>query len=307
MAVNLHTHSLFSVDGWQTPEALAEQQASKGATVLSLTDHNTTDGLPRCRRQAERLGMRFINGMEADAFWQGESLHFLALGFELPHAGLEAFCRSQCEQYTANYDRIHPLLESRYGVSRATLIAGLATRYPTHRFPMLNQWFVLDHMENSERFADRNSARAAMNKLIAEAERGMAKPFDWASFHTVRDVVHAAGGILLLAHVASYRPGDWSGQSSLIESLLDAGLDGFELYHPANTREPHFQTMVSAARQWGCAVSGGTDDHGDSEYRRASDPVVAPEWLVETLDNALANQRAFTRPSSPRPQPACDR
>ncbi len=294
MPINMHAHSLFSVDGWQTPEELVERQAERGVTVLSLTDHNALAGLSRCRARAEALGMRFVDGVELDAFWQGEELHFLAFGFDPAHAGLRALCERQFAQYPLNYARIHPIVEQRCGVDRATLIRALPTLYPTHPAPVLNKWFARAYLEHSGLFPNVEAARAAMKAMVAEAERDVPQPWDWVSFEAARDAAHAAGGILLLAHVASYRRGDWAGQAALIESLLAAGLDGFELYHPSNTREPHFSSMEDAARRWGCAVSGGADSHGALEPRTKPAPpdFVAPDWLVATLDSALARAGA---------------
>lgn len=289
MPVNMHVHSLFSVDGWLTPEELAERQAEQGVTVLSLTDHNTVAGLARCRQRAEALGMRFISGLEIDAFWRGRDYHFLAFGFDPNHAGLQAFCDRQFAQYALNYARIHPVVERGCGLDRATLAKALPTRYRTRPDPVLNKWFVRGYLEDSGLFPDAETARTAMSAMIAEAEKDVDQPWDWASFEEARDTVHAAGGLVLLAHVAGYKRGDFGFQANMIESLLAEGLDGFELYHPANAAEPHFERLVDAARRWGCAVSGGSDSHGAREPRSCPPPpgFLAPDRVMDTIDAAF--------------------
>ena len=105
-------------------------------------------------------------------------------------------------------------------------------------------------------------------------------------------MVHGAGGVLLLAHPASHLRGNLRAQLDLIGEMLAIGLDGFELYHPANTREPHFAQLEAEARRLGCAVSGGSDTHADSSRTEQPAPgFCVPEWTVETLDAALRRRR----------------
>lgn len=289
MPVNMHMHSMFSIDGWDTPEEIADRMAATGVTLMALTDHNSVGGVFRCRHRAESLGMRFLTGVEIDAEWHGSSYHFLAFGFDAAHAGLRAFCERQLAQYALNYERIHPLVERRFGLDRSTLKRAAALRYRTHPAPVLNKWLARSWVEAHGGFSHVEAARAAMSALVAEAERDVMHPWHWASFAEARDVVRAAGGILLLAHVSYYHD-DARAQLSLIESLLAEGLDGFELYHPVNTASPHFDVLVDAAHRWRCPVSGGADTHGAREPRTKPAPVdfTGPDWMIDTLDKALA-------------------
>ena len=284
MPVDLHCHSLFSVDGWATPEEMADAAAAAGLTTLSLTDHNTVDGLARCRSRCRELGLRFIDGIEFDALWRGAEYHFVAFGFDPGDADLLRLCGRQFAQYAINFERILAVLERRYGVTRQRLIAGLPGRYRTHPAPVLNKWFARGFLLDEGIFADEEDARRQMPAAVAEAERGVKQPWDWVGLEEVRDTVHRAGGILLLAHTASYRRGNRRGQLDLIGEMLDFGLDGFELYHPANLMEPHFAGLEAEARRLGCAVSGGSDTHHDEARTVQAPPsFTVPDWVVETL------------------------
>ena len=65
--IDLHMHSVYS-DGTYTPSELVTYAKKKELSALSLTDHDTIDGLEEARRQSELLGMRFINGVEINSF-----------------------------------------------------------------------------------------------------------------------------------------------------------------------------------------------------------------------------------------------
>ena len=167
----------------------------------------------------------------------------------------------------------------------------LPSRYRGHPAPVLSKWFARSFLFARGCFPDDATATREMSQVAAEAERQAPEPWDWASFEEVRDAVRAAGGIVLLAHPAGYRRGNLAAQLALIGELMAAGLDGFELYHPSNAREPHFEALVAEARRLGCAVSGGSDTHLDpGTDGRAAPGAPAPEWAVASIDEALARR-----------------
>ena len=105
MTAELHCHSFFSIDGWAAPEKIAEEAAAAGVAALSLTDHNSLEGLARCRRRAEKLGLRFIDGAELDVKWRGGDYHAVAFGFDPENARLREICAHNRAQYEANFER----------------------------------------------------------------------------------------------------------------------------------------------------------------------------------------------------------
>ncbi len=64
--IDLHLHSIYS-DGTYTPEEILYYAKKKELSAVSLTDHDTIYGLGRAEKQSERLGIRFINGVEINS------------------------------------------------------------------------------------------------------------------------------------------------------------------------------------------------------------------------------------------------
>lgn len=60
MNVDLHCHSTAS-DGALSPTALVARAHENGVRVLSLTDHDTLEGLEEARAAAHSLGMQLVN------------------------------------------------------------------------------------------------------------------------------------------------------------------------------------------------------------------------------------------------------
>ncbi|BCQ60247.1 hypothetical protein PBOI14_19970 [Pseudomonas sp. Boi14] len=50
--------------------------------ILSLTDHDTLEGLDEARQAAQQLGMQLVNGVELSCTWGGATIHVLGYGFD---------------------------------------------------------------------------------------------------------------------------------------------------------------------------------------------------------------------------------
>src|SRR5450756_361646 len=79
MRIDLHTHSSVS-DGLDSPAALVGKMRDAGIDAFALTDHDTLQGLPEARAEAEKAGIELIPGAEVSADFQGQDdVHILAL------------------------------------------------------------------------------------------------------------------------------------------------------------------------------------------------------------------------------------
>lgn len=75
VATELHMHTRHS-DGGFTPEELAQALHGRGFEAGALTDHNCISSTPGFQKEAERLGMVPVPGMEATTFFG----HVLSIG-----------------------------------------------------------------------------------------------------------------------------------------------------------------------------------------------------------------------------------
>ncbi len=155
------------------------------------------------------------------------------------------------------------LVASGYAVDRKELQADLPIRYPKVVSAVLNQWHARDFLIDRGVFRDKNHYRKTISRIKerAAAESNSGIFGDFSSLHDTVETVHSAGGLILLAHVSQYFPGNERRQISLIRGLIDQGIDGFELYHPLNLAETHFASLAQEADRLSCWISGGSDCH----------------------------------------------
>jgi predicted metal-dependent phosphoesterase TrpH len=94
------------------------------------------------------------------------------------------------------------------------------------------------------------------------------------------ELVHACGGIAVLAH-----PGG-SGTGDRVAALARLGLDGLEVLHPSHSAEDRAR-LGALAEHYGLVPSGGSDSHGSPDSNRTIGAMRVPEeWLVRQEERA---------------------
>jgi hypothetical protein len=245
---DLHTHTTCS-DGRRAPDDLVRRAAERGLRVLSVTDHDTVEGLDAARAEAAAHDLCFLDGVELSVTLDGDELHLLAYGLDPQHEGLKTHLRRMQE---ARRDRawtiVDRLRERGLEVEDEQLRDDIATTHAVGRPHVAEALVRAGHV---------GTVREAFDRYLGQGGPGyVAKP----AFAAQRalDLVHDAGGIGVLAH-----PGHWT-SSSQIRGLVDAGLDGLEITHPSHdaSLRGYYERL---ARGYDLILTGGSDYHGRTE------------------------------------------
>ena len=104
--VDLHTHSTFS-DGTCSPEEVVHSALKRGVQLLSLTDHDTTDGTLLAQQVAQAHGLRFVPGVEISTC-EHDHLHFTGYGVDITNPVFQQFLASN---RTARQGRIKQVIK----------------------------------------------------------------------------------------------------------------------------------------------------------------------------------------------------
>ena len=73
---DFHMHSTFS-DGDYSPTELVIMAKEKGLDIISITDHNTIDGVEEAINRGELEGVKVIPGVELSTRYRGKKVHVL--------------------------------------------------------------------------------------------------------------------------------------------------------------------------------------------------------------------------------------
>ncbi len=247
MAVgDFHLHSTAS-DGVQTPTWVMERAAANGVRVLSLTDHDTTEGLAEAAAAAHRLGLRLVPGVEISTEVGKADVHLLGFGFDPAGRRLQEFFRWQRDGRLARVERIVSILRD-HGMpletKRVLEIAGEATVGRPHvARALVEKGYVSSVQEAFDRWLG--------NGKPADVNREKLDPKDAIS------IIHDHGGVVFVAHPV------FIGEDyvEIIRMLHGLGADGIEAFYKHYSPET-IGRHTALADELGMTASGGSDFHG---------------------------------------------
>ena len=251
--IDLHCHSKVS-DGTLTPTQLVERAATRGVSMLALTDHDDLGGLDEARRVANEKNIIFINGVEISVTWRNRTLHIIGLDVDPKYLPLEqglAAIRSgrvtRGSKIAAQLDKfgIQGSLEGAYCYAGED---GLIGRTHFARF-LAEQGYA-------------KNVKSVFKKYLVKGKPGYVS-HQWASLNDAVGWICGSGGRAVIAHPARYK----LGKNLLDELLLEfraLGGSGLEVITASHTPE---QSLIFAhhANRMNLLASCGSDFHGPEE------------------------------------------
>jgi predicted metal-dependent phosphoesterase TrpH len=256
LRADLHTHSYFS-DGQLSPTDLVTAAHAAQVTHLALTDHDTLDGLPEARQQAQVLGIQLIDGVELSTQWtrattkRAVSIHIVGLAMT-DFAPLEAVLENQKVIRARRAETICAKLEkiTKKPAWEAVLaLAGGRAEGITRGH--LAQWLVNEKLVNKQ--------QQAFDRYLGEGKSAYV-PLEWMSMADGVAAIVASGGQAVLAHPTRNNLTSTALRHLLID-FKAAGGQAIEL--PAVNEPPATRGMINRlVAEHGFAVSTASDFHG---------------------------------------------
>jgi hypothetical protein len=273
--VDLHSHSTAS-DGRLTPTDLVSLAASRGLKALALTDHDTVAGLTEAQAACTARGIRFVPGIELEVESETGEFHLLGLGLGQWEtgwvAGLDEFQAIREERNRRIFDRMTEAgIRGDYSKVKDLAQGGQVGRPHFARF-----------------LVDRGKVETVQGAFDHFLGRGQLFYEKKASLPLARAIalVHAAGGLAILAHPLSLQL-KFPALEEKLGEWKALGLDGLEAWHPG--AEPrHCRRLEGLAARWGLKISAGSDFHGENRPDRklgltSGGRVIGDEFLEELL------------------------
>ncbi|HUS82306.1 MAG TPA: PHP domain-containing protein [Dehalococcoidia bacterium] len=273
---DFHTHTNAS-DGRLTPSELVRLAASRGLSILAVTDHDSTEGIAEALAAAgEHPGFMLVPGIEMSTDIPGDEIH--VLGYFLDYKDPD-FQTTLTGLRNARRDRGRMMVEKLHAMGidipwkRVEELAGDGSVGRPHVAQALVEFGrVSSFQEAFDRYIGRNGP--------AYAERAKLTPVE------AIEMLAKAGALPVLAHPASV-----SNLDDLIAQLKAAGMVGIEVYYQdydQNTRT----RLAAAAERHGLLKIGGSDFHGiGGERERLPGDIPLPD---EAIDAFMAAARRMT-------------
>ena len=275
--IDLHLHTLAS-DGRLSPTELIQLVANQGLETISITDHDSTDGLAEAYEAAKKFPyMRIIPGIEMSADIPGDEVH--VLGYFLDYHDVE-FQEMLTELRRGRVGRAQVMVEKLVALGkpvewdRVLHFAGDGTVGRPHiALAMVEAGYFKEPKEAFEEYLG--------NDGLAYYDRPKLNPTECVA------MIRKVGGVPVLAH-----PTFMNDMEAGIASLKKEGLVGMEVYY-AQYDDDTVRHLARLAREYDLIPCGGSDYHG---LGNTGEPLPGtlgpPEETVKLLEDAAAVTKA---------------
>lgn len=262
MYADLHLHTKYS-DGKLSVSDTIGVANDKGISILSITDHDSVDGVEEAIQQSQLLGINCISGLELScrnenteiSFPDDISIHLLAYNIDYENHQLLSYLKHYHskrkgillslidelinEGFDAKYDDIY-------------IISGTQMRIQD----------IINHINSSFAYKEKRE------RLLTIANGYYKRLFSIdCTLENAIKLIKNAGGLPVLAHAFySYKDYDIIENNqeevySLLDYLCELGIQGIEVFY---SRFSDIQTkwLLQEARSRNLEITVGSDFHG---------------------------------------------
>jgi len=241
--IDLHTHTYFS-DGQHSPEELIMKVKEAGIDIISITDHDTVNGIPEAIDAGKKYGVEIIPGLEISSDIRDREVHLLAYFFDPANKELEEYLKffraERIKRAIRIIEKLNALglcleLEDIMQFARNSAVGR-----PHIAKALVKKGLVSNYFEAFSKYIG-NGCPAYERKVHVSPR---------SAFKIISD----AGGLSFIAH-----PGNLP--DAVMIELIEAGLDGIEVVHPSHLphQVKHYRGIVN---EFFLLESGGSDFHG---------------------------------------------
>jgi predicted metal-dependent phosphoesterase TrpH len=241
--VDLHMHTNYS-DGQHSPEELIIKVKEAGIDMISITDHDTVDGIDEGVEFGQQKGIEVIPGLEISSDIKDREVHILGYFFDPKNRELEEYLKFFRAERIKRAARIAEKLNAlglEINLDDIMEVAkNSAVGRPHIAKAMVKKGLVSNYFEAFSKYIG-NGCPAYERKVHVSPR---------SAFKIISD----AGGLSFIAH-----PGNLP--DVIMMELIEAGLDGIEVIHPSHLPHQikHYRGIVN---EYFLLESGGSDFHG---------------------------------------------
>lgn len=273
MRVDLHVHTQES-DGLLSVEEVIQLAHSHSIQIMSITDHESTEGIVKAKIPAKKCNIKIIPGVELLTCYKGQEVHLLGYFNDIDHPVLQARLKDLREQRTA---LAHNMLEclNNCGISlewqdvqRQVGTEGAVTKSHMMRA-------IYYHGTGLNGLSWRDIAQYFRPGGVAYL------PFLKHTFEDAVDLIFKCGGLPVLAH-----PG-LLGNPEIVFELLAYRPIGLEVYYAYwENQADLIANYAKIAEKYAILATGGSDYHGVNTLNQLGQ-IDVPMDCVLKLENYL--------------------
>lgn len=265
--IDLHIHSTCS-DGKYTVTEILKMAENKKINTISFCDHNVLEAYEELKNMniTEYFSGKIIPGIEFDFVYKKKDFHMLAYNFDIDKLNKSKYIDRRTEEELIRIEEEN--LEFFKSVCKKLNIKLTPNLKVTSLSDPANDIIKADmkkHKENSEILdtilgKDRKGSfwlghvTNPDSPFYIDFTKGLPSPTE------IANIIHDAGGIVILPHVFEYRSMD---NYEFLNDMYNLGiLDGIECAHSKHNKE-QVEFLENFCKEKKLLMSGGSDFHDD--------------------------------------------
>jgi hypothetical protein len=252
MSADLHIHTTES-DGELTPSEVVKIALETNLCTISITDHDSVDGVAEARIASSGTDLTVIPGIEFSTIYNNQEVHILGYYINISNKELREETAFIAEERRVRAQRIIRKL-SKMGIKLSyqrvqEIAGGNVIGRPHIALAMIEKGYIstVQQAFTSEYIDNRGKAYVTRYKMSPKK---------------AIEMINRAGGVAVIAHPGLYQRGVGVKEEEL-RDLIQCGLEGIEVYHSAHSNEQKIYYLQMAER-YELLVTGGSDFHGKS-------------------------------------------
>lgn len=262
---DLHIHTSYS-DGTMTPEEVVDDALRRGVSTISITDHDTVDGLVIALRYGQGKNIHIISGIEFSSYLSPSEVHILGYFIDVNNISLQKMIRqSRDDRVNRIHDMVDKLHALHVDIDAQEILALAGQGSPGRMHVAETLWkhgYCATIIESFTKYIGDNKPVYVPKKTLTSQQ----------AIELIRD----AGGVAVLAH-----PG-LTQRDHIIGDLVQYGLQGIEVYYPSHSPQT-VRKYLKVAKKYDLAVTGGSDFHGERRLDCPIAKITIPGDLVDKL------------------------
>ena len=270
LKADLHLHTFYS-DGKLSPEELIQRAKLSGLDALSITDHDSVEGVEEAMHYGRINDIEIIPGVELSSEYKGQEVHVLGYFMDYKEPRFLHYLASFREKRLKRAEKMVERLNSMNikitiddVLSKARGNAAIGR--PHIAFALMAANVVSNYNEAFFKYLGDNKTAYVKKPNISTAE--------------AVKLISDTGGLSFVAH-----PGKTIRDNLIIE-LIEQGVDGIEIIHPSHTRDD-IAYFLDITGQYFLLESGGSDFHGG---RMNDDLILGNYYIPVSKVNAMKNR-----------------
>jgi predicted metal-dependent phosphoesterase TrpH len=323
---DFHLHTVYS-DGLFTPYLLLNEAIKQGVSELSITDHDSIDGLAEGRKSSKILGINFVIGVELTTSYKGMTTHVLGYSFNprnlkrsplYEYMSAKKYADNKWAQRVARMSQRNPLLVNlgrgrqykisinvkelekfslytkpsyfHFGLLVKDKIEKLISEFKVVPARHIFYFLFTSFSEYIEKY------QPLFKKYGIEKKRYWYVPREGFTLLSTNEVIEQLlqiGAVPVIAH-----PGESNLMEKQIEEMIEMGIKGIEVYTPKHNENQmqYYEEIADSKRLFS---TSGTDFHdnfhrnkvkiGEDRYRRKLTRGITAENIRKKINTELVS------------------